>query len=483
MKKVLVALFLLMFGTTLSVRVSADTPVVNSFKVNSSVESGQAANFDWTITGGGHSLIIFCAQGIKLRYATTNATFPCDTRVSVSASASDSVSIIIANVSGSPRIVTARIIPKNANGGTDYDAGAKEATIYVNPSRQPFDIFYTTATSTISGVATTFYWSSTYLDGVNLRIACDDAITATSTTYGQGPIPCNQMIFPSDLPGTGSVTFKFSNQSTVELPLGITLFPAMSPRIYDGTHAQTITLTVASDAQKPLSVKFNASRHKIFSGDSILFDWSVVNGIGANIKFSCSPMLQLRAFSVSTTTTLACGDYAWPVPFLAVASTSVTFLNLNETDETATVTLFPALKNGNYDGNSAQILRINVEPISKTLVPQAPATVQAPVQAVSQAVSSTSAKPAMVGTTSPVKNVFTKWQSSGSRSPEVALLQRFLAKDKSWYPEGLASGYFGAATKRAVGRFQIKFGLIKNSKDPAYGVLDAKTRFSLNALQ
>src|SRR3989344_2068237 len=48
----------------------------------------------------------------------------------------------------------------------------------------------------------------------------------------------------------------------------------------------------------------------------------------------------------------------------------------------------------------------------------------------------------------------------GSRGNEVTRLQRLLAEDKSIYPEGAITGYFGALTKNAVVRFQEKFGVL-----------------------
>ena len=47
----------------------------------------------------------------------------------------------------------------------------------------------------------------------------------------------------------------------------------------------------------------------------------------------------------------------------------------------------------------------------------------------------------------------------GMRSEQVRLLQEFLAKDKAIYPEGKITGYFGPATKAAVKRFQVKYGI------------------------
>ena len=48
---------------------------------------------------------------------------------------------------------------------------------------------------------------------------------------------------------------------------------------------------------------------------------------------------------------------------------------------------------------------------------------------------------------------------AGARGDQVRILQEFLAKDKSIYPEGKITGYFGAMTKAAVKRFQAKYGI------------------------
>jgi len=44
----------------------------------------------------------------------------------------------------------------------------------------------------------------------------------------------------------------------------------------------------------------------------------------------------------------------------------------------------------------------------------------------------------------------------GSQGEQVKVLQALLASDPDMYPEGLITGYYGSATKRAVGRFQTK---------------------------
>ncbi|MBI5220813.1 MAG: Ig-like domain-containing protein [Candidatus Liptonbacteria bacterium] len=69
----------------------------------------------------------------------------------------------------------------------------------------------------------------------------------------------------------------------------------------------------------------------------------------------------------------------------------------------------------------------------------------------------------------------------GLRSKDVKQLQLILAGDKSVYPEGDATGYFGPATARAVQRFQEKYGIAKQG-DPGYGEVGPGTRAKLNQL-
>lgn len=57
----------------------------------------------------------------------------------------------------------------------------------------------------------------------------------------------------------------------------------------------------------------------------------------------------------------------------------------------------------------------------------------------------------------------------GATGGSVTALQDILKTDKSIYPEGLATGYFGPATENAIKRLQAKYGL------PQTGVVDSQT--------
>lgn len=62
-----------------------------------------------------------------------------------------------------------------------------------------------------------------------------------------------------------------------------------------------------------------------------------------------------------------------------------------------------------------------------------------------------------------------KFWKSGEQGDEVKDLQEILKEDPSIYPEGLATGYFGNLTKKAIEKLQKKFGL------PETGIFDERT--------
>lgn len=74
---------------------------------------------------------------------------------------------------------------------------------------------------------------------------------------------------------------------------------------------------------------------------------------------------------------------------------------------------------------------------------------------------------------------FTRGLERGMKNSDVKRLQQLLATNKEIYPEGLVTGYFGPATEKAVGRFQLKYKLISSKKDRSYGYVGPKTRAKL----
>jgi len=73
--------------------------------------------------------------------------------------------------------------------------------------------------------------------------------------------------------------------------------------------------------------------------------------------------------------------------------------------------------------------------------------------------------------------------TTGSKGNNVTALQNFLkSQGVDIYPEGLVTGYFGNLTKAAVGRFQLKNGVVTTARDPGYGYVGPKTRAKINSL-
>ena len=67
----------------------------------------------------------------------------------------------------------------------------------------------------------------------------------------------------------------------------------------------------------------------------------------------------------------------------------------------------------------------------------------------------------------------------GSTGEDVRSLQEALATMPDVYPEGLVTGRYGALTKAAVGRFQMKYGVVSSESDTGYGYMGPKTRAKL----
>ncbi len=77
-----------------------------------------------------------------------------------------------------------------------------------------------------------------------------------------------------------------------------------------------------------------------------------------------------------------------------------------------------------------------------------------------------------------VSAIFVSNLRSGLSGEAVTRLQLLLAQDRTLYPEGLVTSYFGAATRRAVGRFQERYGL-STPGEAVYGTVGPKTRAKL----
>jgi peptidoglycan hydrolase-like protein with peptidoglycan-binding domain len=83
-----------------------------------------------------------------------------------------------------------------------------------------------------------------------------------------------------------------------------------------------------------------------------------------------------------------------------------------------------------------------------------------------------------------INAVFAKNLKKGMTSDDVLRLQKLLATDAGIYPEGLATGYFGSATERAVQRFQAKYGIVTSgtAATTGYGAFGPSTRAKIQEI-
>ena len=78
-----------------------------------------------------------------------------------------------------------------------------------------------------------------------------------------------------------------------------------------------------------------------------------------------------------------------------------------------------------------------------------------------------------------VSATFTQTLERGAQGSDVYRLQQLLASDPSLFPEALITGYYGSLTVAAVGRFQLKYGVVASPNDPGYGIVGPRTRAKL----
>lgn len=469
----------------------AANPSVSSFLVSpASTNPGYPMAFSWTIqNAGGYSFIIYCQPGIKLKDEYGNS-FPCDTLVSSTSNVNDYKTIVISNVSGTTKIIQARIIPKDTN-GQDYGSGAQDTYVSVTTHPKPITDFSSDAAIATSGEPITLSWSSIATEGVNLSVECSSNIRATSLSYSSsfGFMPCGEAVFPTNLSSSGSLLLNLMNYTNETLPYRITLLPAISNNTYDGTHAAYLDIKVSPGIlPDPVVSYFAASSTMANSGENIKLTWTTDNTVGANLIINCIAMVtSTSSMDLTSTSTLPCGTLAFTNAIATNGTMSLAFKNSNNDAQTVFLSLVPSKKSGEYDATRGKQISLLVRPYIPA--PQASSSSSLSSSNTSSSPPSSSSQTSSIYTSASStsslkvnKNIFTKMLKRGSSGSEVSSLQEFLKKNPAIYPEGAVSGYFGPATFRAVVRFQKKYK-ITTENDPGLGIVGPKTRAKLNELR
>jgi len=361
-------------------------PSVTLYKSSvSSMNSGQLVTFSWTLSNaGGYSFVIPCTSGIKLK-KSDGSSMDCDTPISTIFTTNDAIDVIINNVSGGVKSVTGRLIPKDT-AGVEYTNGARVVSVSVATLPQPITSFTSTDTNTVSGEPMDVSWSSDFLDGVNVQIECRSEITVSSPSYTDANMmPCGKIIFLSDLPGSGSLSLSFTNSTNQPIPYTIKLYPAVTANTsYDGTHAVSLTLNVASDViPDPVVTYFTASTTAVISKDVVTLAWGTKYAVGINIKFSCSPYILGGDQTIMQI--FPCDTYISETALGANGQTTISFNNSDVQDQAVIITLVPSKKTGTYDALRGKSIALTVRPygaapiVSPSVIPSpTPATTVMP---------------------------------------------------------------------------------------------------------
>lgn len=259
------------------------------------------------------------------------------------------------------------------------------------------------------------------------------AITWTaSTTGGVAPVAL--------LWGNGATT----SAQTLNYAPGL---QSISLQATDASSTIATTTCSASVAwPKPVIASFIASPASITAGQSSTLSWNVTGA-------SSTAISGLAALTGTATT---------------VSPTATTTYTLTAV---------------NPSGTSAASVTVSVAPTTTPPVGSIAAQIQALLAQIkalqAQILQLVNAVPPVATSTpsgggTPVRFCFesTRNLRLGDSGDDVRKLQQILAADPSLYPEGVASGFFGAKTQKALVRFQKRFGLGTTTS----GSLDASTR-------
>lgn len=465
----------------------AQDPSITSFRASeTSINSGQLVTFSWTLaSAGGYSFVIPCSAGVVVK-KIDGTLLACDTPLASTQVTSDAVILMLYNVSGFTKNIMARLTPKTA-GGIDYTTAMSEVSVSVNAVAQPITSFTASSIDTIRGQSMNVSWTSQIISGVNLQVECNSDIRVSSPSYTiAGELPCGKIIFATDLTPSGSLSLSFSNSNINPVPYTLKLYPAVTANTsYDGSHAVTLTLNVASDTIPDAYIThFTASTTAVNSGDKVTISWASDRAVGVNMTSSCND----KVIATSSDKQFPCNAYMFDPALTPAGQIVMSFISTSNEKQLITLTAVPSKQTGLYDILRGKSFSLTVYPAVKPIASSSPSSSPSPAPSLSLSPSPSptiSSTPAPSESPRPSKTVFTQFLKRNSRGTQVSALQEFLKRDTGLYPEGLVTGFFGPATERAVQRFQAKYNLVTKGTPATtgYGAVGPKTRTKLNSLQ
>ena len=474
--KLLLSLFV--FIPTLAL---ADTPTINSFTISTNyMYSGQPISATWSTSGGLAPILRFnCPDGIRIKY-TNGTSYPCNADSTVSDKPSDAGDFIITNISGTSKQVGVKLIAKDSTGST-ADNISRLQIVTIAPASETITSATVTPTAISSGNKVIISWTGdSDLSGVNIQMACTNNILATSTQYSDGSIPCDRPIFKNDLSPSGSADISLTNQSNAKINVEFTILPAFVVGYYDGTRAKKVTVeSTPAEVKYPTISPFTANQSKFKTGTTVTLKWKIQDSLGANLILKCVDGVSYKLIEASSSGALDCGRLALSN---TASSTGEINLEVNSTSnftENTTATIVPKRLDGNYDMAYSASIDLSVYPKSYVAPLTSPNLTAYNIGSSTTPIGATTTD---LSKFTGSKYTFKKYLARGSRGQDVSKLQEIWSTNPNIFPEQSVTGYFGAATEKAVKKFQESFGICKNGEQ-GYGTVGPKTRSKLNEIQ
>ncbi|MDO8561706.1 MAG: peptidoglycan-binding domain-containing protein [bacterium] len=492
-----VFLFLVLASFIFAKIAFAAPPIFNSFTVNpQSISNNYSIALAWDIASStGRDLYFNCPVGVTLKKtgspstgaATTGgSSFPCNTRTAASGSPADPdwAGFTVTNVSGATQSVGVTLYPRDS-AGAKYDQGARTLSFSVQTSAQPIIDFSVSSTSIASGSQLTLTWKGIDASGVNVQFECADSVRIRTSASAIETLPCGKPALTQDLPISGSYSVYPTNSLRTPVSVTVRVFPEIGGKTYDATHSlsQNFTVLGTPAPASPTASEFTSTSTRLISNDSFNLSWTTRDAAGANIKFQCQEGLSV--FTASSTTKLPCGTPAYASPLAAKGTVTLSVKNTNNYLVNLDAVLLPKDANGIYFQTTSLSLSLPVFPAGTrpTAAAQSPVTLPIPSSgSIANLAATTSPTSVAPLKSSASKYLFARLLKRGSRNADVTALQKILAQYPDMYPGGLVTGYFGPATEKAIGLFQVKFKIAKKG-DAGYGTVGPMTRAKLNAMQ
>lgn len=451
---------------------------ITSFTTSASTTApGTGVTLSWASQDlDGVNFSFECKEGISISSPsyTQGAFLPCGTPAFPGdLGSSGSITFNFTNASVSTLPLKATLLP--AFTSRQYDgthAAYLDLTIASDVLPDPVvTSFSASSTSITSGETVNITWVTDKSKGANLRLSCIDGLTATSSKNPAATLPCDALAFSDGLNAIGTLSLLFRNNAQFKQTAILDLLPSKRAGEYDATRQKSIALTIhpappATPAVAPPPVPLSTSTPIVTPSPALASSPSPAPTATSGATPLSSPPLSatfrqnLRRGSTGNEVN-ALQDFLKKDPLLYPESiVSGSFGSLTE----AAVKRFQKKYGLPETGTVGPLTREKLNMLSS-----APNTFSPPP---SPTATASVASPAFR---------FTRGIGIRARGEDVRTLQEFLAKDKTLYPEGAATGYFGPATERAVKKFQEKYGLTRPG-DQGYGYVGPKTRERLNAL-